>query len=66
MVINNVYNIGDIVYVKTDPDQTRGIVTGITVRNNNNLIYTVDHFDRSNDFYEFELSDTRDYIIKTE
>lgn len=41
MVVNNEFNLGDIVYVKTDKDQDPGMVTAILLRNGNYIVFEV-------------------------
>lgn len=62
MVINNKFNIGDTVYVKTDVEQSPGIITCIQV-NPGDILYAVSRDSRNNNFYDFELSYERDILI---
>ena len=49
------FDIGQIVYLKTDPDES-GIVTGFILRPENRYLVMVSWSDRSeNPHYEFEL-----------
>lgn len=41
MLIDNEFNIGDFVYLKTDMEQERGIVTSIVVKQNGGIDYQV-------------------------
>ncbi len=63
MLIKNEYNIGDFVYIKTDPHQERGIITGI-ILSPGTILYRVSIKTSTNDFYEFELSSEVDELIK--
>jgi hypothetical protein len=63
MVINNKYNIGDFVYLITDPDQYKRIVTGINV-SFSGIMYEVSFGERETPHYEFELSDQINELIK--
>ena len=62
MVINNKFNIGDTVYIKTDVEQSPGIITCIQV-NPGDLLYTVSRNSSNGNFYDFELSYDRDILI---
>jgi len=62
MVINNKFNIGDTVYVKTDIDQSPGIITCIQV-NPGDILYSVSRNSSTSHFYDFELSYDRDILI---
>ena len=49
------FDIGQVVYLKTDPDES-GIVTGFMLRTENRYLVMVSWSDRSeNSHYEFEL-----------
>jgi hypothetical protein len=54
MVINNKFNIGDTVYIKTDVDQSPGIITCIQV-NPGDILYSVSRNSSTSHFYDFEL-----------
>lgn len=60
MVIENLYNIGDFVYIVTDSDQLRRQVTGIIVTGTT-LIYELQQGTGSSKHYEFELSAEKQY-----
>ena len=55
MKIDNKLNLGDIVYVKTDPEQLIRMITGILV-NFNGLEYRVSIAEEMEFFYYEELS----------
>lgn len=58
------FRIAEVVYLKTDTDQSERIVTGFIVRESGVTTYEVSHFERCSWHYGFELSRERD-IIKT-
>ena len=62
MVINNKFNIGDTVYIKTDVEQSPGIITCIQV-NPGDILYAVSRDSRNANFYDFELSYDKDILI---
>lgn len=64
MVIENKFDIGDIVYLVTDPDQIRRIITGITIRPTG-ILYEVSLGATDSDHYDFELSLEPNIVIKT-
>ena len=41
MVINNIFEIGDIVYLRTDTEQQPAIVTAIIVRDGGSVQYSI-------------------------
>jgi hypothetical protein len=55
MVISAEFNIGDIVYIKTDLDQHPCIVTGINIRPGH-LSYMLTRDDVTGNYYDFEVS----------
>ena len=62
MTIKNKFNIGDIVYLKTDIEQHPRMVIGINVRPTA-IIYVVTFGTIGSDHYEMELSSTRDTLV---
>lgn len=56
--INVKYNITDLVYVITDPDQNQGVITGYLV-DQDSILYRVSVGSQSNYYYGFELSTER-------
>lgn len=61
-LITTDYEIGQVVYVKTDDEQQPCIVTGITLRPGH-ITYQVSRSEWSQNFYEFELSDTKNVKV---
>ena len=66
MVIDNKFNIGDSVYLKTDREQYERIITGMCLRVNGIVSYEVASGTLSTWHYEFELSNEKDILIKTQ
>lgn len=64
MKLNNKFNLGDHVYLTTDPDQLRRIVIAIQV-SLNGLLYLLACGDSSCWHYEIEISNERDVLITT-
>lgn len=56
MTIQNKFEIGQMVWVRTDPNQYERIVIGIIVFKGSTL-YRCSLGERSDDFYDFELSE---------
>lgn len=56
MVIDNKFNIGDIVYLTTDVDQYPRLVAGINVKPGGFLLYELQCGERNGTAYEIELS----------
>lgn len=60
--IDNKYSIGDIVFIQTDTEQLRRVVTSIRVTKMD-LIYEVQAGTIVSNHYDFELSYERDILI---
>jgi hypothetical protein len=58
------FDIGDSVYLKTDPEQAERLVTGISVRQNG-ITYAISHLTTETWHYDFEISKERDIIKAT-
>ena len=58
------FNIGDYVYLKTDIDQHKRIVTGYTVRFNE-VTYLLSLGEDESTHYELEISDEIDILLKS-
>jgi hypothetical protein len=61
MVINNKYEIKQIVYLITDPDQYPRIITSIKVHDGGELLYETSCGKDSSNHYEFEISTEKSY-----
>ncbi len=58
------FDIGDSVYLKTDPEQSERLVTGISVRQNG-ITYAISYLTNETWHYDFEKSKERDIIKAT-
>ena len=58
------FNIGDYVYLKTDIDQYKRLVTGYTVRSHG-IIYFLSLGEEESTHYELEISDEIDILLKS-
>lgn len=56
------HNLGDIVYLKTDPNQAKGIVTGYQHRGNR-IIYLVSQCANECPMNDYELSTEPDALM---
>ena len=57
--------IGDFVYLKTDIDQYKGMVTGYTVRDNSeNVVYLLSFGEDETSHYRCEISLEEDILLK--
>lgn len=66
MNLKNRYTFGDMVYITTDIEQKKRIITSIVVKPNG-LVYEVSCGDEEPSYhYEFELSDSEDTLMKIE
>lgn len=59
-IINNVYNIEDIIYLKTDTDQLQRIVFAFIVTKDS-VLYRCSCGTQISDHYDFEISTEKDY-----
>jgi hypothetical protein len=64
MFIENQFNLGDAVYIKTDADQKKRMVIGILIRPSG-ILYELNCGDRSSYHYQMEISDTKDILLST-
>jgi len=60
MVIENTYDIGDMVYLKTDADQRLRIVFSVKVFKSGELMYELVCGTITSIHYEFEISKEKD------
>lgn len=60
MVINNKYEIGQLVYLRTDQHQLRRIVLCVMVFKGEELWYKLACADEQTNHTEFEISDVKD------
>lgn len=63
MNITTKFDFGDIVYLKTDPDQLERIVTGFSIKLNS-ICYNLNHATTESWHWDFEITKDRD-ILKT-
>jgi hypothetical protein len=64
ITIDPLFDIGSIVYLKTDNNQHQRIITGFCIREGGIVSYEVSCDERSSWHYGFELSHEKD-ILKT-
>ena len=65
MLIKTKYDIGDVVFLITDPDQHPRIITSISVRPQNNIVYEMACGGNSTDHYDLEFTYDRDIVKAT-
>lgn len=58
------YDIGEMVYIKTDPDQNRAQVQGYAI-DKNGLMYNVTKNGMELSVYDFELTKEKDVELST-
>lgn len=58
LIFEDVYEIGDIVYLKTDADQKKRIVVGYFVKNKN-FMYVLKQGDNESYNFSFEITETK-------
>lgn len=59
------YYFGDVVYLKTDKDQTPRIVTQITLTPQG-MLYQLSQESKCSNHYDFEMSATKDILLTTD
>lgn len=64
MMLNNKFEIGQEVYLKTDSDQKRRIITGILMRQSG-IIYELYEGKSGSWHYDFEISLEKDVAYST-
>lgn len=64
MIIDNKFNIGDLVYLKTDNDQSQRMIVSISVRKRD-LLYELSFGSVSSWHYEFEITEEKDVLKST-
>jgi hypothetical protein len=64
MVIDNKYELGQIVYLKTDVEQFQRIVTMIKACADGGLYYQLSFGKECSDHYEVEITDEKNVEIK--
>lgn len=64
MKIENAFDIGQRVYLKTDPDQCEHIVTEIRITGAG-IMYLIMFYTTGSWHYEYELQSEPDMLIKT-
>lgn len=60
MVIDNIYNIGDTVYLITDDEQCQRLVTAFLVRKND-IMYELSCGAFTSNHLDFEITNTKNY-----
>lgn len=58
------YDIGDLVYVKTDPEQQEYTVIAVTIRPGFSIIYEIDFLGDVISMYDFQVTKDRDELKK--
>jgi hypothetical protein len=56
MNINNKFNIGDMVYIKTDTEQRPNIIIAITIYSDEYITYKLNSNDTCSDYRDYEIS----------
>lgn len=65
MCIENDFELGDEVYLKTDTDQEKRIITCILVKPGDKLMYELSYRSSTSNHYDFEFTYQPDVILKT-
>jgi hypothetical protein len=64
MRIDNAHDIGEVVYLRTDPDQYPRLVTGLEVRPDG-VLYLLSHAGAETKHYPLEITTERDVLMAT-
>jgi hypothetical protein len=62
MQFKSTYGLGDIVYLKTDPDQFERIVTEVAFKGDGGIIYNLNLGASQSCHYDIELSSKKDLM----
>lgn len=61
-IITTDFDLGQVVYIKTDSDQDPCIVTAINIRPGH-ITYQISRSEWTQNFYEFEISDIKNVKV---
>lgn len=61
MLIDNKFNIGDFVYLITDIDQDRRLITGLRI-STNSVLYQISIGSLTSEHYDFEITKERQFL----
>lgn len=64
MLIDEKFEMGELVYLKTDPDQLPRLVTGYTIRPNS-IIYYISSGEMETSHYDIEITVEQSFMIKS-
>lgn len=62
MTIDNKFEIGEIVFLQTDPEQSERIVIEIIISSGNQLSYNLSLSNSTSWHYDFEISTCKDVL----
>ena len=65
MKINNKFELRQVVYLKTDVDQSPRLVTSIRI-DSTGLIYQISCGTQTSDHFDFEISEIKNIVLTTE
>jgi len=60
-----IYQIGEVVYLKTDEDQQPRMITGIVLRPNNTVLYYLTNSTTETSHFDIEISREKSLIFTT-
>lgn len=63
MIIDEKFNMGDIVYLKTDVDQKPRMVTGYKIKPNSELLYCLSCAEDETMHYLMEITIEKDLLV---
>lgn len=64
IIIDNKFNIGDIVYIITDKEQKERMIIRFTINPGNIIVYEVNNGTEGSDHYEIELTNEVNILTK--
>lgn len=62
MIIDNVFSLKQVVYLKTDKDQSPRLVTAVMVCADGGILYELTCCTGSSKHYDFEISEEKDVL----
>ena len=61
MLIDNKYNLGELVYLKTDPEQNKRMIVGIKICLDGGMYYSLSLGIEETNHYELEFTKEKDH-----
>jgi SNF family Na+-dependent transporter len=59
---NSTYTLGDILYLKTDPEQLERMCTQVSFKGSGSVVYSLSVGHQESDHYDIEISSKKDLM----